>query len=58
MNRPPPIPSSTGWLRTGDLGSMDGDGFLTLTDRVGSMWIILDGRDQYYPREVEETSGP
>lgn len=42
-----------GWLRTGDLGSMDADGFVTLTDR--SKDVIISGGTNIYPREVEET---
>jgi acyl-CoA synthetase (AMP-forming)/AMP-acid ligase II len=42
-----------GWLRTGDLGSMDSDGFVTLTDR--SKDVIISGGTNIYPREVEET---
>ena len=41
-----------GWLWTGDLGSMDEDGFVTLRDRSKDM--IISGGSNIYPREVEE----
>jgi long-chain acyl-CoA synthetase len=41
-----------GWLHTGDVGSFDADGFLTLRDRVKDM--IISGGTNIYPREIEE----
>ena len=41
-----------GWLWTGDKGSMDCDGFITLHDRSKDM--IISGGSNIYPREIEE----
>jgi long-chain acyl-CoA synthetase len=41
-----------GWLWTGDMGSLDADGFLTLKDRSKDM--VISGGSNIYPREVEE----
>lgn len=41
-----------GWLHTGDMGSFDDRGFLTLRDR--SKDVVISGGSNIYPREVEE----
>jgi acyl-CoA synthetase (AMP-forming)/AMP-acid ligase II len=40
-----------GWLRTGDAGRLDGEGYLYLEDRIKDM--ILSGGGHVYPAEVE-----
>ncbi len=41
-----------GWLRTGDLGHMDKDGFVFVTGRIKE--LIIKGGENIAPREVDE----
>ena len=41
-----------GFFRTGDMGRIDGDGFLSITGRIKEMLII--GGENVFPREIEE----
>jgi len=43
--------NAKGWATTGDIGYMDGDGFLYLTDRKNFM--IISGGVNIYPQEIE-----
>jgi acyl-CoA synthetase (AMP-forming)/AMP-acid ligase II len=43
--------TADGWLRTGDAGRIDADGFVFLTDRVKDM--VITGGENVYPAEVE-----
>ena len=43
---------SGGWLHTGDIGRLDADGYLTITDRLKDMYIC--GGFNVYPAEVEQ----
>jgi long-chain acyl-CoA synthetase len=54
LNRPEATAAAIvdGWFRSGDLGTRDSDGFITIVDRKKDM--ILRGGFNVYPREVEE----
>jgi long-chain acyl-CoA synthetase len=41
-----------GWLHTGDIAKMDGDGFFYIVDRIKDM--IKTVGENVYPREIEE----
>lgn len=40
-----------GWLRTGDVGVLDDDGYLRIVDRIKDM--IIRGGENLYPKEIE-----
>ncbi len=41
-----------GWMHTGDLATMDGEGYVNIVGRIKDM--IIRGGENVYPREVEE----
>ena len=44
--------TANGWLRTGDLGRMDEDGFIFVTGRIKE--LIIKGGENIAPREIDE----
>ncbi|MFO7550732.1 MAG: AMP-binding protein [Haliea sp.] len=54
LNRPDATAETVvaGWLRTGDIGRLDDEGFLTLLDRKKD--VIISGGMNIYAREVED----
>ncbi|NRA42942.1 MAG: AMP-binding protein [Pseudomonadales bacterium] len=42
-----------GWLKTGDVGVMDADGYIDITDRIKDM--IISGGFNVYPAELENS---
>ena len=53
LNRPEETAKTLvdGWLRTGDIGHLDEDGYLVLVDRAKDM--IIRGGENIYPKEIE-----
>ncbi|MGQ0804157.1 MAG: AMP-binding protein [Actinomycetota bacterium] len=41
-----------GWMHTGDLGTMDDDGYVAIVGRIKDM--VIRGGENIYPREIEE----
>lgn len=57
LNRPEATAQTIrdGWLRTGDVGRLDEDGYLRIVDRIKDM--IIRGGENLYPKEIEQTIG-
>jgi len=43
---------ATGWMHTGDLATMDDEGYVNIVGRIKDM--VIRGGENVYPREVEE----
>jgi long-chain acyl-CoA synthetase len=47
--------TADGWFRTGDMGKVDADDYLSITGRIKE--LIIRGGEKIMPREVEEVLG-
>ncbi len=50
-----PAFTADGWYRTGDMGVVDADGFLTITDRLND--VIIRGGENVSAAEIEDAIG-
>lgn len=41
-----------GWIHTGDVARVEGDGYFTIVDRIKDM--IISGAENIYPKEIED----
>jgi long-chain acyl-CoA synthetase len=46
--------TAEGWLKTGDVGMLDADGFLYITGRIKE--IVIRGGENIYPGEIEQAA--
>src|SRR3954453_12257541 len=46
------VVDEAGWMHTGDLATMDSDGYLNIVGRIKDM--VIRGGENVYPREIEE----